>query len=176
MSITVIPIKVKIGLTNSGQARYPDWHMLPLANDREPKADMYFNWLYDRVSGHREDTVDSPYGQQWGVRLVSLEFATQTVQLFPDEVFVMTEIELKTFWDEKFAVRIPEKDIDANQLTGLKAELDLRTALQQDTTDVEARINKALDPEDPAIGVRTNLNKLWSDFKEKNSIIIGTIS
>ena len=54
---------------------------------------------------------------------------------------------------------------DADELVGLKAELDLREVMELDTTDVIAQILKALDPDDPVPGVRKTKQKVWTVAK-----------
>lgn len=162
----LVPIKVKIGLRPNKHADHPDWTQLPLAQSEDPAAHMIDGWKYDKTSGHAEHTADSPRGMQWGCVLVTEQFADEAMTLFPALVTKMTEAEFETFWNEKAYAHVPANRRDADELVGLKAELDLSTALGLNTDDVRAQILKALDPDDPLPGVRKTKQKLWTDAKK----------
>ena len=57
--------------------------------------------MYDKVSGHQEETADSPRGQQWGLLLVPDAFAQQAVTRFPAECSILTEAEAEAFYETK---------------------------------------------------------------------------
>ena len=89
MARNLVPLKVRIGLHGNGHAKYPDFNSLKtiqdIGVDWSVYVDMYGDgWLYDKKSGHRDDTPDSPFGQQWGVLLVPEEFASEAAKAFPD--------------------------------------------------------------------------------------------
>lgn len=161
----VVPIKVKIGLKEDGHADYPDWYKLPLAQNETPASNMFFGWKYDKTCGHKEGGIDSPYGMQWGMVLVSGQFAIQAVATFPDLVTILTEAEAAEFWDNKVTAHIPEVKHDNNVLQALQVELSLKESLGQDTNDLKIKIGKALDPDDIEVGIKRNKEKKFADAK-----------
>ncbi len=157
----LVPLKVKIGLRANGHADHPDWHTLPLAQDSDPASHMKHGWKYDKTSGHAEHSADSPVGMQWGLVLVSEQFAAQALVTFSEICSVMTEVEAKAFWDEKAHAHVPEEKIDTDALQGLKAERDLLVDLGRLTDDVDARIGRALDSDDVTRGKTRQKGVRW---------------
>lgn len=178
-----VAIKVLIGLKPNGHADYPDWTTLPLAaggKDRVEqealvRAQQIRSWAYDKSSGHEDDTPDSPKGQQWGMLLVTQQYADEAVALWPGRVTVMTEAEAEDFWNNKAHAHMAAQRIDADYLQGLLAERQLRVALGLNTTDVDARAAKALDPNDASPGVRAMKDKTWSAFKSAAKVTIKAV-
>ncbi len=175
--VEVVPIKVLIGLRPNGEADHPDWTQLPLqAVDGERHEDhQIVKWTYDKSSGHEEATVDSPRGQQFGMLLVTQQFATEAVATFPTLVTVMTEAEAQDFWDNKAHAHMASERRDTSELSSLHAEFILirdlaqefpgNTKLQNRLAALKALLQKALDPDDPAPGVKKNKLRLWADAK-----------
>jgi len=174
MIMKVVPIKVKVGATLDNRPKFPDWQMLPLAEKKSPVEEMFFEWMFDKT-GYKENTSDSPYGMQWAIRLVSERFAKQAAEAFPHEIFVLTEEELRKFWNEKITAHLPDQIHDADELVALNARLSLMKLMEEDETEVRERIEKALDPDDLSLGVRKHPFKNWDDFKRKNSIQIISV-
>lgn len=171
-----VPIKVVIGLKSNGQADYPDWTTLPLASggatpeDKEAlvAAEQIVKWVYDKTSGHQEDTTESPAGQQLGMMVVTSLFSTQALAAFPTVVSTMTEAEAQDFWENKAHAHLPTEKIDIDALTGLKAQRDLLVAVKahpSKITELDARIFDALNPDHEELGVRKNKDKSWTDAK-----------
>lgn len=178
-----VPIKVKIGLRPNGHADHPDWTILPLVaggatkEDRENlvRAHQIERWKYDNTSGHEDDTADSPKGMQWGMMIVTKEFAEQAMAQWPTLVFEMTEAEAEDFWNNRAMAGVPRFKYDTDQLIGMKAERDLRIALAQDTKELDQRIAVALDPATKVPGVRERRETVWSQHKEDSKLtVIGT--
>lgn len=164
----LVPIKVKIGLKKNGWADYPDWKKIACYVEKGAKVCMPYSWHYDKTSGHATDTLDSPFGQQWGMLLVTREFADAAKLEFPTLVTEMTETEAKDFWDNKAYAHLPVNKVDSEELTGLQAELELHKEMGSDQATIDAvkvRIAKALDPDDSASGVRKNKEKYYDDAK-----------
>jgi len=178
MIMKVVPIKVKVRATLDNRPKFPDWQMLPMAeyvsSGKSPLEEMYFEWMFDKT-GYKENTKHSPYGIQWAIRLVSKKFAKQAVEVFPKEVFILTEDELREFWNTKVTVHLPDQLHDADELVALNARLSLMKLMEEDQTEVRERIERALDPENPALGVRKHPFKNWDDFKKKNNIQIISV-
>lgn len=171
----LVPLKVQIGLRSNGYADHPDWMKLPLAATEKPADHMMVGWKYDRTSGHKEETLDSPFGMQWGMILVTEQFATEAVTTFPKLVTVLTEAEAQVFWDEKVHGHMPENRIDTEQLQGLKAQRDLLVDMNMSVVDVDKVILKALDADSDEPGVRKNKAKKWTDAKEALGIAIKVL-
>jgi len=170
----LVPIKVKIGLKDNGHADYPNWGLLPLAasgmgdqgrRDVAAKS-MSSSWKYDNRYGHTEEGPDSPVGMQWGMLFVTKQFAKEALAMWPDLITEMTEAEAETFWNERYAVDMPDMKADEKTLVTLKNELILRKEAGLDTTDVINRIKKAVDPDDYALGVRRHKLKKFTKAKD----------
>jgi len=167
-------LKVKITQVASGakagQHLYPAFNSLAViissGMDWSRYVDVYGKgWKYDKTSGHKDDSVGSPLGQQWGLLLVPAAFADQAVAAFPSECTILTDVEIGTFWEEKVTVYDNSVITEAEVLTAIKARDDLSIA--RTAEDV-----KALDPDDPTPGVINNKEKLWADYKTKHGVTI----
>lgn len=174
MIMKVVPIKVKVGVMLDNRPKFPDWQMLPIAEKKSPVEEMYFEWMFDKT-GYKENTSHSPYGMQWAIRLVSKKFAKQAIDVFPEEITVLTEKELEEFWNTRITFHLPDQLHDADELVALNARLNIMKLIDSDQTEVRGRIEKALDPDDPALGVRKHPFKKWEDFKKKNNIEIISV-
>lgn len=163
----LVPIKVKIGLRPNGHADHPDWYKLPLAATDEPKKHMPYGWHYDNTSGHMDETLDSPQGQQWGMLFVTPQFAKEALATFPDLVTEMTETEAEDFWDNKHRKHMPETKTNVELLQALNLELDLREKLGMNTDAVRAQAQKAVDPDDETLGINKDLMRHFGDVKVK---------
>ncbi len=176
----LVPIKVKIGLrrvrirgTNNfrREADHPDWKQVALPANGEhingdgtdPDDYVLGSWHYDKTSGHQENNgTDSPLGMQWGMRLVTPQFAVNAVAAFPNIISIMTEAEAQDFYDTRCYAHMPEARVEGTMLQDLKAELELREELGEDTSNLRNKIRKALDPDDPEPGMRRQRGKFWT--------------
>jgi len=164
--MNLVPIKVKIGLRSNGHADHPDWYKLPLAKEVNPASEMFFGWKYDKTSGHKETSFDSPHGMQWGMVFVTPRFAREAKQIFPELITELTEVEAEVFWNEKAYAHVPENKVDVNLLQALKAEVDLYNAFGLDGgLALQDKVTKALDPNNPKPGIRKNKDKYFQDAK-----------
>lgn len=167
----LVPIKVKIGLRPNGHADHPNWTLLPMiGSDNEVRQHCPSSWIYDKSCGHKEERIegnqwDSPYGMQWGCFLCTRQFVDQALTALPDLVAELTAVEFEDFFDNYSRVHMPENNYDTETLTALQVELDMKQKLNANTTALEAKITKALDPDDPEPGIKKNFNKKWSDYK-----------
>lgn len=163
-------IKVKIGLDNKGFAKYPDFNSLTVVKDSGLDWAKYVDvhglgWHYDDTSGHKDDTLDSPFGQQWGLLMAPETFADEAVAAFPAEVAKLTEVELEDFFDNKAHVNEPDELLDEQVLSGIKLKQDLGQALTAQQT-------KALDPTNDVPGIRQNRRKTWQDYKALKGVTV----
>lgn len=165
----LIPIKVRIGTSESGGAKYPPFNNLLSVQSTGLDWSKYIDvhgsgWLYDEI-GHKEEDADSPRGQQWGMLLVPEDFATEAVAAFPDDVEVVDEVEAEDFYNNRVAARQPEELLDNEVLQGIKLKQDLGLQLTQDQQD-------ALDPEKPARGIRKNERKTFAGFTAERGLTL----
>lgn len=180
--MNVVPIKVMIGLRANGEADHPDWTTLPIAGvsknkeDRESKIREHSlgSWFYDKMSGHEDDTIDSPRGVWFGMRFVSPQFASEATAAFPTLVTIMTKSECAAFWDNRVFFRQGNDLIDTDILQGLKAQRDLLIAVDPTNlialTALDAKIRKALDRTDFEPGVKANDMRRFATAKVKLGI------
>lgn len=169
----LVPLKVKIGLRPNGHADHPNWYQLPLAfNGERPEDHMFGGWHYDKSSGHRESSPDSPLGMQWGVMLVSQKLAQEALTIWPDKMSKISEAEFEDFWENRAYAHLTENKVDHQTLASYNDELSLRTQMGQDTTELKKRLVKALDPNDPERGIRKNNMRHYADFKKDCGITI----
>lgn len=171
----LIPIKVQIGLRPNGHADHPDWSTLPLAAREDPATHMFHGWKYDKTSGHTESTADSAFGVQFGLVLVTPQFAVEALATFPTLIKVLTEAELETFWDDKAHGHLPPDRVDLHVLQALNIERQLQVSIGEPTVAIDARIGEALDPNDPHPGKRKDHMRRWSDAKRRLDVTIGTL-
>lgn len=155
---------------NGGTTVYPSFRNLPetVLQGRTPSDHIGKDgegWRYDKVS-------NLGTGAEFGaaVALVAPDFAAAALATV-DSCTVLTEAECKTFLNTRHFVGVALVKRDADALIGLKAERDLKLALRQDVTSLDASIAKALDPTDPALGVRTPDGPTdWDTMKARRSI------
>ena len=173
MARELTPIKVKIGLRPNGHADYPSFNELACVTSSGMDWSKYVDiqglgWQYDKASGHKEETIDSPFGQQWGVLVVPDVFAQQAIAQFPELCEELDEVTLEIFWNEKAHAHELDEMVDENVLGQIKAKQDLGIALTTDQI-------KALDPDDPTPGIRKNKRKKWADAKALMGVSIKKV-
>lgn len=169
-----VPIKVKIGLRPNGHADHPDWFQLPcISSEADYKTHIRGGWRYDKKYGHKEEGPDSPFGMQWGMLFVSKQFAQEALVAFPTLITVLTEAEAESFYEERVTAHMPENRANLPVLQALETELNLRKALGQDTATLEAKIAKALDPNDDSEpGLIKDPIKIFTDVKTREDIAV----
>lgn len=170
MAKELVPLKVKIGLAFNGHALYPDFNSLPVVQesglDWSRFVDLFgLGWHYDKTSGHKEQSVDSPFGQQLGVLIVPKNFVKQAIAMFPDTCARITETELENFYDNKSHAHEPDELFDMAVLKGIKIKHDLDIPLTTQQLD-------ALDPEKDTRGIRRNKRRRWTDYKALMDVVI----
>jgi hypothetical protein len=176
----LVPIKVDIGLRDTdGSADYPNFNLVSAEARKGMDWSKFIDthgtgWCYDQMCGHREDGgAESPVGHQCGCICVPEAFALEAIALFPTKVTRMTAAEYETFHNMKGHIRDDEELVDTDVLNGLNAQRNLMVATGKDTTALDARITKALDPaQETEMGVRKNNNKKFTDFARTRGIIL----
>lgn len=169
-------LRVKIGTKANGNADYPAFGGLQVVQDSGMDWAQYVDtngigWVYDKV-GHKEEAVDSPMGQQWGMLLVPEVFADQAVAAFPATCKRLTEVECQTFFDTKRDAE-PEL-VDTAVLEALERKLRLAEAVDMSASPrvqaIKNEIRDALDPANPKRGVRANPMANWTAAKASRGI------
>ena len=130
------PIKVKIELTDQGNAKYPVFNTLQCVKDANMDWSVYIDkhgtgWHYDKQSCLKDDTAEAEYGIQYGMILVPEDFAKQAVAEFPDLVENMTETQAETFYNDRAHKHENSLDIDFDRLNKIKLleDMNLKTSL-----------------------------------------------
>jgi len=173
-------LKVKIESGTGGSAKYPNFNTLAIVTASGMDWANYIDkeglgWQYDKTSGHKESSTDSPLGQQWGVLVVPEAFTLQAVAAFPTLCTQLTETELTTFYDEKVAVNQTSETIDTSALQGLQAKLSLMESTSASAVSIvamKAKISNAIDPDHDEPGIKTNSNKTWVNRKASAAVTI----
>lgn len=175
MRQNLVPIRVTIRLGQQDgkkKAIYPDFNQIPAAQRGEMDWSYFIDsygsgWLYDSLSGLGEsDTVNPDPGTQIGVIAVPEDFAIAAASLFPADVVIVGESQLRQFYDERCAAQQAEIIYDEKEMAVVE---ELR---KQGVKDTDARIKDAIDPNKPQRGLRDNPRKTWAKFKGKFGISI----
>lgn len=181
MAIQCTPIRVRIGLKPNGHALYPDWNKLPLARLERPEDHQIVKWIYDKQSGHNDESAGSPRGTQLGVMLVTPQYAAEAVETFPGVVQIIDEPTLEAFWNTRAFAHLSDVSHQSGVLEDLKAEYELRKIFQiegvgesgdQDVSGVLQQMLRALNKDDPEPGIRRNAKRRWVKFKAKMDLEI----
>lgn len=177
-------IKVKIGLSG-GTHDFPNFNTLPVVIasgiDWAYYVDMYgTGWVYDKITGHSDETIESPMGIWFGCLLIPQQFATEAIAAFPLLCTALTEVEYQDFYDNKAMVRLPENLYDETAVASSDREVrNLDEISAADPSDVpkrdaadaaRVRRGRALDPADETPGLRKNHKRYWVDHKLKSGI------
>jgi hypothetical protein len=168
MAKPLVCLKQKFYRGDKG-AKYPDLKAVDPKLRDNMKPDVFVqqwsDWKYNKVAnlGTGED-----HGER--VVVVPEDFANAVVALYPDDHEIINEATLTTFWDTKYAAYQDATITDSKQLVDLKTQRDLLVDLKQSTTDIDAKILNALDPENPEPGIKDNIEKTWAKFKEARHI------
>ena len=113
---------------------------------------------------------------QWGMLLVSKDFADAAVAMFPALITIMTRAECQSFWDTKAYAHMADEDFNLEILQGLKVYRDLLKDLKKADTApevlaVDTNIVKALDPLNTYPGVKKNFLRRWTDARDRLGVI-----
>jgi hypothetical protein len=185
----LVGLKFQVGLHSSddasrgvkvGHAKYPNFNLVSSATREGMDWCKYIDvkgigMQYDKACGHKEDSVDSPFGEQTCVIAVPEAFADEAVALFPGLVNEMTEAEFIAFYDGKAHAHEDEENIDTDALNGLKARRDLMVTQGMNTAAIDNKIKKALDPNNESErGVKKNKDKTWANVMASKGVSIRT--
>ncbi|MCP4257963.1 MAG: hypothetical protein GY774_10610 [Planctomycetes bacterium] len=178
MARNLVALKLDVGLTDEGQAAYPNFNLISNAvrkgMDWSSYIDTYGGGMhYDKTCGHKEESTGSPYGHQCCCMCVPEDFALEALNLFPKTVSRMTEAEFEAFHDDKAHAHEDDEKVSTDTLNGLAAQRSLMVVMGQDILALDAKIKKALDPNEPTeAGVVKNKNKKWVDVKANKGLSI----
>ncbi len=172
--MNLVPIKVKIGLRANGHADHPDFNRLASVVSSGLDWSKYVDkeglgWHYDKISGHKEETVNSPRGQQFGVLIVPKVFADEAIAEFPTLCTKLDETQLTDFYDNRAHAHEPDELINEG---ALKVYESIESAGGVLTGAQIAKRAKALDPNDAEPGIKKNTRKKWADYKQTVGVTI----
>jgi hypothetical protein len=171
MSREGVAIKVKIGLRENGHADHPNWGLLPMVQGGiTPESQQIVKWKYDKTSGHDEDNGgDSPVGTQFGMMIVTEQFANEAVATFPvGVVTILTEAEAAIFWDDKAHAHVAENQVNSQMVADLNNELQLHIAADSPAPIInalKAKAKNALNPVHGENGIKKHKSKKFVDAK-----------
>lgn len=178
----LVGLKIDVGQDEvTGHAKYPNFNKITPATrkgmDWSKYVDVHGSGMhYDKTCGHQDDG-DTPYGHQCCCICVPADFAAEALALFPDVVSECSDAEFETFYDTKAHAHESDDNVDTDVLNGLAAQRGLMDALGQDTTALDVKIAKALDPaDDTERGVKTNANKAWRQVSAKRGITVKKVA
>lgn len=176
-NLTAIRVLIKMKLDGSG-ALYPDFNSLASVQASGKDWSKYVDtegigWHYDLTSTLKEETAGSPFGQQFGVLCVPDVFAVEAIAAFPGEVVKITETQLQNFYDKKAHIREPDEHFDHDTLNALRQVRAMKAQRSEDLTKIDARITKAMDPNDREPGIRKNRSRRWADRKIMDGVTIN---
>jgi hypothetical protein len=173
--LVAIKVIIKQDPTN-GQALYPNFNEITSVTRNGMDWSKFIDvagggWHYDKACGHKEESVDSPFGEQIGCLCVPVAFAVEALNLFPGVVSKMTANEFAVFNDDKAHAHEDAEKVDTDTLNGLSARRQLMKVRNKDTTELDKQIDRALNPLiKEEMGVRKNDTKLWADAVGVNGI------
>lgn len=168
---TLVPIRLKVGLKEqTGHAKYPNFNLISSGIRKGMDWSHYIDTHgiglhYDKTCGHKEESAESPFGQQWACMCVPADFAQQAVAIFPDTVSIISEVEFEDFYDNKAHAHESDEHIDTDVLEKIKAKEAMGVAVPEKAA--------AIDPLNSARGIRKNTNKKWADAKIKMGVNIA---
>lgn len=150
-----------------GQAKYPDFNQINASIRKGMDWCTYIDAFgismqYDKTCGHKEHSVDSPFGQQCCVIAVPQDFATEALKM--PGITKLTPAEFEAFYDGKAHAHEDAEIVDTDVLQAIKAKEDLGLAVPEKTD--------AVNPDHPARGIRKNTEKKWADKKLKIGVNI----
>lgn len=173
----LVPIKVRIGLTDEGNCKYPDFNSLSAVIRKNMDWSKYIDhygtgWQYDGCCGHADHEDGDDFGAcrgEWcGMICVPEDFADAAVAAFPNDIRYMTATETADFYDNRAHAKDAELLIDDSVLDSFAAK---HRALNMDPTSDPA-YQRAIDPNDGAYGIRKNHHRYFTDFIAKQGITI----
>ncbi len=174
----LVGIKIDVGLNETtGHAEYPEFNKISSATrkgmDWSKYVDVHGSGMhYDKTCGHQEEG-STPYGHQCCCICVPEDFAIEALSLFPGVVTPCSDVEFETFHDTKAHAHEPSEHMDTNTLNALAAQRSLMLSLGQDITALDAKITRALDPQDATeVGVMANPGKTWALSSARQGITI----
>lgn len=147
-----------------GNAKYPDFNQVDSANRMNMDWCKYIDAMgigmqYDKPSGHKEVSVDSPIGEQCCVVAAPEPFCLDALAKLPG-LTRLTEAEFIDFYETKAHAHEPDEYTDIDTLNAIKAKEDAGMNVAKEKA-------KALNPNDKANGIRKNGNKKWADKKKQ---------
>lgn len=180
--VDLVAIKVTLRRTNEDGSRrvdqngnptvWPSFRELPkdVLKGRKPQEFIDQDgtgWMHNR-----QENLGTGHAFGEAVALVPEDFANAADGVV-DSCVVLTEAQAKTFCDTKHFAGLETEARDNDVLTALNSERALLVATSQSTTAIDAKIAKALDPDDPEPGVRkVKRPTSFDDLKARKGIVV----
>lgn len=151
-----------------GHAKYPDFNQITSSARNGMDWCVYIDKFgiamqYDKSCGHKE-VGDTSYGEQCCVIAVPQAFATEALALFPDDITKLTPLEFEDFYNNKAHAHESIEHIDNDVLEAIAQKEKLALPVPEKAD--------ALNPDNPARGIRKNKDKMFVDFKAVSGIEI----
>ncbi len=149
-----------------GHAKYPDFNQVSSATRQGMDWCTYIDTFgigmqYDKACGHKE-AGETPYGKQCCVIAVPQDFATEALALFSNDLTQLTPLEFEDFYNNKAHAHESTEHIDTDVLEAINQKEKLLLPVPEKAD--------ALNPDNPARGIRKNHGRLLVDFKKKAGI------
>ena len=178
----LVGLKIDVGLNDvTGHAKYPDFNRVSSATrkgmDWSKYIDVHGSGMhYDKTCGHQEEG-DTPYGHQCCCICVPADFAAEALALFPKTVSPCSDTEFETFYDTKAHAHEAAENVNTDALQALAAQRSLMLSTGQDINALDAKIVKALDPEDDTeSGVKANKKKTWAQVSANMGVTLKKVA
>lgn len=131
--------------------------------------DKFGGWITDKLSGHGQVDAGNPDPDTWiCCALLPEDFVNAAKALFPAEIEIIDEATIETFYNNRFAVKLPSVHINED---AMKVVAELRA---QGVPDTDPRIAPVIDSANAAPGLNDNPLKTWAGFKTKKGVDIKT--
>ncbi len=168
-------IRVLIRSTPEKPMKYPDFGALDGdVRDNQNWAVFMDRWggqHIDKKSKMKEADDVTPMGLQHCMYAVPAKFALAAVNMFPEEVSILSEVDAAAFYDDRAHAHEDENRMDENKINYIRAKYGVEgNIFSADTKDWDAEDLKALDPEDITPGIVKNVNKKFAGFKASKDI------
>jgi hypothetical protein len=166
MSEELVPLKIIIRRGIDSNAKWPKWNLIAIEIRRGLKGGTYIGQHGIGLHLDKVDNLGTGHTHGTAVTCVPKDFADAAVEKFPDDVSIIMESELQTFWNTRSKIFQLPDIINAEELRTIKLLEDLGE-------DVAAWKAKALDRDNKLYRGRIkNPQKTWALFKEAKGITL----
>ncbi len=157
---------------------YPDFNRIPSTARQgfrwQQFVDLNGGPIYDKASGFGEQDPGSPDPMEWHVCYVVPEpFAREAATLFPNDVEVLTESELQTYYDSRsIAHLLPPEKIDSTVIDALRSKYGVPTGRLTADGSWDQADRESIDPTNPRAGIVKDPRASFTGFKTSKGFTI----